>query len=274
MNRLSVGRRCAVVRCLVEGVSVRGTARLTGVSKPTILRLLVDLGAACAQFLDRELRALPCRRIQCDEMWSFVYAKQKRLPPDLRKQPGYGDSWLWLALDPDTKLIAAWLVGERTLEDAHEFMRDLASRLRYRVQLTTDAFGGYPDAVDDAFVGQVDFATTTKDHRQGTSERHVIQGSPNPAHISTSLVERQNLSIRMENRRFARLTNAHSKKLLNHACSVALHVLHHNFARPHEGCGGVSPAQATGLTYRLWKPPDIVALLAEHERPIIQKSEI
>lgn len=270
MYRLSRERRCHVVRCLVDGVSVRGTARLTGVSRSAILRLLEDLGLVCEAYLDSVLRVLPCRRIQCDEIWSFCYAKKGNVPPERKGQLGYGDLWTWVAMCPDSRLVVTWLVGKRDAHSANQFMADLALRLAHRVQLTTDGFSPYVDAVRGAFGNDVDYAMVVKDFGESRSEKTVMSGSPNPDYISTSLIERQNLTMRMEMRRFTRRTNGHSKKVENHAAMLALYYLYYNFARPHEGCGFVSPAQAAGVSSRLWKAADIVGLLEDSERPVIQ----
>lgn len=234
-------------------MSVRATARFTSVSKPTILRLLLDLGAVCAEYQDRHLRFLPCRRIQCDEIHAFVRAKEH-------------DVWTWVAFSPDTKLVPCWLVGPRNDAAAKEFMADLADRLDYRIQLTTDGFWAYEEAAMRAFgKGGVDFAMLVKDFGKERNVIREIEGEPDPRYVSTSLVERQNLTMRMSMRRFTRKTNAHSKKLLNHAAAIALHYMHYNFARPHESLWGVSPAQAAGVSDHLWSIEDMVALLERNE---------
>ncbi len=246
---------------------------MTGVAKNTILKLLADLGSACEQYQDKLLRDLPCVRIQCDEIWSFCYAKQKNVPEEKRGQEGYGDVWTWTALDADTKLVPSWLVGRRDAEDAYLFMQDLASRLARRVQLTTDGHGAYLNAVDDAFANQIDYAMLVKLYGPapegekryspaqcvGTQQR-VVSGRPDPKHISTSYVERQNLTMRMSMRRFTRLTNGFSKKLANLKHAVALHYMHYNFARIHKTLR-VTPAMEAGIESHVWDIEEILFLL-------------
>ena len=261
VNRLSTDRRVEVVRALVEGVSIRGTARITGVSKPTILKLIADRGFACSLFQDARLRNLPCRRIQCDEIWAFCHTKKKNLPPELHRKFGVGDVWTWVAMDPDTKLVPCWLLGPRDGTSARMFMQDLADRLLHRVQLTTDGYEPYVEAAYGAFGEDVDFAMVVKDFGEGRSVKNTISGDPDPDHVSTSLIERQNLTMRMGMRRFTRKTNGFSKKLENHAHAVALHFMYYNFARPHDGAGNVSPAQAVGISDHLWKISEIVGLI-------------
>jgi len=277
MNRLSTEKRAAIVGCLVEGNSIRGTVRITGAAKNTVTRLLVDLGAACAEYQDATLRGLPCRTIECDEIWSFAYAKQKNVPEQFRGTPGYGDVWTWTALCADTKLVPSWLVGERTIEDATTFAYDLRSRLaEARVQITTDGLAAYREAIGDAFQDGVDFAQLHKvygvDPRLRGAERRyspavctgtrktVVLGDPDPGEISTSYVERQNLTMRMGMRRFTRLTNGFSKKVENLAHAVSLHYMHYNFARVHMTLR-CTPAQAAGVDDRRWTLRNIAALL-------------
>jgi len=281
VNRLSTDQRAQIVSCLCEGMSIRATVRVTGAAKNTISKLLVDLGAACAEYQDATLVDLPCKNIQCDEIWSFCYAKQKNVPNEYRGEFGYGDVWTWTALCSETKLVPSWLVGERTGFDAEVFMRDLASRLRHRVQLTTDGHRAYLNAVETAFGVDIDFAVLHKiyaspvglDNERRYSpavctgiDLRAIQGNPDLSKASTSYVERQNLSMRMGMRRFTRLTNAFSKKVENLAHAVSLHYMHYNFARPHQtlkDAGGykVTPAMAAGITNRVWTHRDIAALL-------------
>jgi IS1 family transposase len=277
MNRLSTEKRAAIIGCLVEGNSIRGTVRITGAAKNTITRLLVDLGAACAEYQDHTLRELPCRTIEADEIWSFAYAKQKNVPEQFRGTPGYGDVWTWVAICADTKLVPSWLVGERTIEDATTFAHDLRGRLAQpgNVQITTDGLSAYREAIGNAF-GEVDFAQLHKVYGldpkvRGAQRRYsppmvtsthvtVVSGEPDPGEISTSYVERQNLTMRMGMRRFTRLTNGFSKKVENLAHAVSLHYLHYNFARVHQTLG-CTPAQAAGVTDRRWKLTDIAGLL-------------
>ena len=273
INQLDTKRRSQVVAALVEGNSLRGTARMTGVARMTVEKLLRDLGAACASYQDEHLRNLTCKRVECDEIWSFVGMKQKNVPADKQDQFGYGDVWTWVALDADTKLVPSWLVGTRSAASAYEFMTDVASRLRWQVQLTTDAYKPYLKAVEDAFGGQVDYAVLQKLYGAdpGAEKRYspakclgcdvkTISGRPNPKHISTSYIERQNLTMRMSMRRFTRLTNAFSKKVEMHAHSVALHFMYYNFVKIHQTLR-TTPAQAAGVTDRLWEIADLVSLL-------------
>lgn len=277
MNRLSTDRRAAIIGCLVEGNSIRGTVRITGAAKNTVTRLLVDLGAACAEYQDRTLRELPCTTIEADEIWAFCYAKQKNVPEDFKGTPGYGDVWTWTAICADTKLVPSWLVGERTTEDGIAFMHDLRSRLASeRVQITTDGLRAYREAVEYAFGDGADFAQLHKvydnEPRPRTTQARyspppvshthvqVVSGDPDPGEISTSYVERQNLTMRMGMRRFTRLTNGFSKKVENLTHAVSLHYMHYNFARRHQTLG-MTPAQAAGVTDRRWKLTDIAGLL-------------
>ena len=273
MNRLSTAKRTAVVAALCEGMSIRATVRMTGVAKNTVTKLLADLGAACDNYQDETLRNLPCRRLQCDEIWSFVGAKDKNIPAG-QERFGRGSVWTWTAIDADTKLIPSWLVGTRDAASAYEFMMDLAGRLRWRMQLTTDGHKPYLGAVEDAFGGQIDYATLQKLYGSdpeaekryspakclGCDVKTVV-GEPDPKHISTSYVERQNLTMRMSMRRFTRLTNGFSKKVENHAAAVALYFMYYNFARIHQTLR-TSPAQAASVTEKLWDIKDIVELLS------------
>jgi len=252
MNQLPQAKRVAVVKALVEGNSIRATVRMTGVAKNTIAKLLVELGAACAAYQDEALRGLTCQRIECDEIWSFCYAKAKNVPEPLEGQFGYGDVWTWVAIDADSKLVPTWLVGDRSTVDAKAFMTDLAERLSTRVQLTTDGHRPYLEAVESACGSEIDYAVLQKLYGSdpGAEKRyspapcigvdvHKIQGRPDPKLISTSYVERQNLTMRMGMRRFTRLTNAFSKKVKNLAAAVSLHFMHYNFARPHKSLASV-----------------------------------
>ena len=273
MNRLTKDERIAVVKCLVEGCSIRATVRMTGIAKNTVQKLLVELGDACEKYQHDHLVNLPCRRIQVDEIWSFVGAKQKQVNAGAH---GIGDVWTWTALDAETKLIAAWEVGDRSAETAYRFISDLAGRLASRVQLTSDGHKVYVEAIERAFGNDIDYGMLVKqygsDNRDVGSEvryspamctgakKEIIVGSPDKAHISTSYVERQNLTMRMSMRRFTRLTNAFSKKLKNHAAAVALHFMHYNFARIHQTLR-VTPAMAAGVTDHVWEVGEIVDLL-------------
>jgi len=263
MNRLPIEERAKIIRLLIEGNSLRATTRICDVSINTVTKLLVDVGSACADYQDKTLRNLTCKRIQCDEIWAFVYAKQKNVPEKKRGQFGYGDVWTWTAIDADTKLVPSFMVGNRDGQSARMFIDDLASRLRTRIQLTTDGLKVYINAVDDAFGADIDYAvlhkvyeSTQEETRYSPArcvgcERQTVQGQPDPEHISTSYVERQNLTMRMHMRRFTRLTNAFSKKVENHAYQVALHFMHYNFAKIHKTLR-VTPAMEAGLTDHVW----------------------
>jgi IS1 family transposase len=272
MNTLSTAQRVAVVKALVEGCSIRSTVRMTGVSKNTISKLLLQLGAACTQYQDATLRNLHCRRLQCDEIWSFVGGKDKNIT-DEQKQNGLGSIWTWTALDADTKLIASWLVGSRDSQSAYEFMQDVAGRLRGRVQLTTDGHRPYLEAVEAAFGIDIDYAVLQKIYGQDANPEKryspavclgcdvkEITGTPDPRHISTSYVERQNLTMRMSMRRFTRLTNAFSKKVENHAAAIALYFMYYNFGRIHQTLR-VTPAMEAGVANHVWSVEEIVTLL-------------
>lgn len=274
MNQLDTKRRAQVVAALVEGNSIRATVRMTGVAKGTILKLLADLGSACSEYQDRTLRNLPCRRIQADEVWSFCYAKAKNVPEELQGVEGIGDVWTWTALCADTKLVPSWYIGARSGEDAEVFIRDLASRLRNRIQLTTDGHRAYLEAVEGAFGADIDYAMLIKlystpptgaESRYSPSEccgtrTQRVTGNPDERTISTSYVERQNLTMRMGMRRFTRLTNGFSKKLENLEHAVALHFMHYNFARVHQSLR-VTPAMEAGVSDHVWSIDEIVGLL-------------
>lgn len=274
MNKLDIKKRAQILACLVEGNSIRATCRMTGAAKNTVVKLLADVGAACAAYQDKTLRNLPCKRIQCDEIWSFCYSKQKNVPENKRGQFGYGDIWTWTAIDADTKLVPCWMIGGRDGGVAFDFVNDLASRLANRVQLTTDGHKAYLQAVESAFGSRIDYAMLVKIYGPSVSdspERKYspenfcgtivtpISGDPDPEAISTSYVERQNLTMRMSMRRFTRLTNAFSKKVENLMHAVALHFMYYNFARIHQSLR-VSPAMEAGVTDRLWSLEEIAAL--------------
>lgn len=274
MNKLNATKRAQIVAALVEGNSINATVRMTGAAKHTVLKLLADLGKACAAYQDRVFRNLPCKRIQCDEIWSFCYAKQKNVPEEFQGQFGFGDVWTWTALCADTKLVPCWLVGERSAQYAAKFIDDLASRLAHRVQLTTDGHRPYLEAVWDAFGGNIDYAMLEKIYRNpptGAQTRYSpgvccgakkkkITGNPERVQVSTSYVERQNLTMRMSMRRFTRLTNAFSKKVQNLEYAVAIHFMNYNFARIHKTLR-VTPAMEAGIADHVWSLEEIVRLL-------------
>ena len=279
MNKLDREARSKILHLLCEGNSIRAVTRLTGASKNTVTKLLVDAGKSASLYQDEILRNLPCRRIQVDEIWSFCYAKQGNLPADKRGQLGYGDLWTWTAICADTKLVPSWFVGRRDASHAHAFISDLASRLAKRVQLTSDGHKAYLDAVDDVMHQNVDYAMLIKiyglpqegtQHRYSPTEcigarRQAILGNPDPDHISTSYVERHNLTMRMHMRRFTRLTNAFSKKAENHIAAVSLHFLYYNFVRIHQKLR-MTPAMAAGIVHRLWDVEDMVLVLEKYEQ--------
>jgi IS1 family transposase len=278
MNRLNSDDRAKVLAALVEGTSIRAVSRMTNVSRNTIMRFLVEAGAACAVYQDATLRNLKCERIQCDEIWSYIGKKDKNVPVDEQGQFGIGSVWTWTALDADTKLVCSWMIGTRDAAAAYDFMQDLASRLSNRVQLTTDGHTAYLSAVEYAFGGDIDYAMLVKIYGESREaekryspaecvgcERKPISGTPDPKHISTSYVERQNLTMRMHMRRFTRLTNAFSKKLENHVAAVALHFMFYNFVRIHQTLR-VTPAMAAGVSEKVWEIADIVKLVEEREQ--------
>jgi IS1 family transposase len=276
MNRLATEKRAQIIGCLVEGNSIRATVRMTGAAKNTITKLLVDLGEACAEYQDGVLVDLPCTVVEADEIWAYCYAKQKNVPEQFKGTPGYGDVWTFTALCADTKLVPAWLVGERTMDDAEVFLTDLANRMGGRIQLSTDGHRIYEGTAGPSFAHEVDWAQIQK-HYAGSAEqgkyspavctgtkRRVLKGDPDPDRISTSYVERQNLTMRMGMRRFTRLTNGFSRKVENLAHSVSLHFLHYNFARPHASLKERyprTPAMAAGVADHIWSLEEIAALL-------------
>jgi len=273
MNRLRRERRSAVVRALVEGCSIRSVVRMTGAAKNTVVKLLADLGAACTAHHAQVVCGIRPQRIQCDEIWSFCYAKQRNVPDDLRGIFGYGDVWTWTALAADEKLVICWHIGMRTTGDAQAFMADLAVRVLNLPQLTMDGFSGYPEAVYKAFGNGVDYAQLIKLYEAENagearysppkcngSKQGAVIGDPDPAHVSTSHVERQDLTMRMGMRKFTRLTNAFSRKLANLEAAVALHFTHYNFCRVHQTLG-TTPAVAAGLADHVWPIEELVGLL-------------
>lgn len=274
-NVLKPEKRAAVIAALCEGNSINSTCRMTGVAKNTVLKLLVDLGSVCAAYQDQALRDLPCKRIQVDEIWAFVHAKAKNVPAEKRGTFGFGDVWTFTAIDADTKLVPSFLVGMRDAGTATEFMQDLASRMVGQVQLTTDGHKMYLSAVEDAFGGGIDFAQLVKIYGAAPegpevryspaqclgAEKHAVTGCPDPKHVSTSYVERQNLTMRMSMRRFTRLTNAFSKKVENLIAAVAVHYMYYNFCRPHLSLKGRTPAQEAGVAAHRWTVREVIDLL-------------
>jgi IS1 family transposase len=277
MNRLSTEKRAQIIGCLVEGNSIRATVRMTGAAKNTIVKLLADLGEACAEYQDGVFQDLPCRVVEADEIWSYCYAKAKNVPEQFKGTPGYGDVWTFTAICADTKLAPSWLVGERTKYDAAVFLEDLAGRMAGRIQLSTDGHPMYESSVYQAFGSNVDWAVIQKtyasDPNQGGkysppictgTKTKVLKGDPDPARISTSYVERQNLTMRMGMRRFTRLTNGFSRKVENLSHAVSLHFMHYNFARPHSTLKERyprTPAMAAGVADHTWTLEEIAALL-------------
>jgi IS1 family transposase len=278
MNKLDHNTRARILHLLCEGMSIRAITRTTGISKTTVSKLVVDAGVAAAWYQDRVFRNLTCKRVQVDEIWNFVYAKQKNVPTAKAAPDGAGDVWTWTAIDAETKLMPSWFVGGRDSDSAIIFMDDLASRLANRVQLTSDGHKAYLEAVEGAFGADIDYAQLVKlygptsDSAKGryspaecTGARKMpVEGNPDPKYISTSFSERSNLTIRMHTRRFTRLTNAFSKKVENHAHAVALHMMYYNFVRIHKTLK-TSPAMAAGVTDRLWEVADMVVVLETYE---------
>jgi IS1 family transposase len=285
MNKLSSSDRSHVLHLLFEGNSVRSTERLTGIGKNAILKLMVETGQVCADYHDAHVVNLKSRRVQVDEIWAFVYAKQKNAPGAIAAPDGAGDAWTWTAIDADSKLMIAYFVGDRDADCAFWFIENLRKRLANRVQLTSDGHKAYLEAVETVFGADVDYAQLIKIfvtlRTKGPEAKYSpgvctgilkkpIEGSPDPAHISTSFVERHNLTLRMHNRRFTRLTNGFSKKLENHAYSVALFAMYYNFCKIHISLR-MTPAMVAGVTRRLWDVSDIVALLEAEESKAITK---
>jgi len=272
MNFLSNAERARIVSCLVEGNSIRATSRMTDFSQNTITKLLVEMGDACRKYHDENVHGVQAKRVQCDEIWSFVGAKMANVTME-QAEAGWGDAWTWCAIDADSKLVISYLVGQRGAAWAKVFMEDVASRVTSRIQLTTDGHRAYGEAVEGAFGMDVDYAMLIKlygsdtalDRRYSTgqcigTQMAVLAGSPDPLHISTSYVERLNLTTRMQVRRFTRLTNAFSKKLENHEAAIALHFMHYNFCRVHKTLR-VTPAMEAGLAGHVWTVEELVAIL-------------
>lgn len=279
MNKLDRKDRAQILQLLCEGMAIRAISRVTGASKNTIAKLLVDAGRASAAYQDRVLRNLPCKLVQVDEIWSFVYAKHMNVPKAKAAPVDAGDVWTWTAIDAETKLLASFYVSDRSYGAAREFIDDLKGRLANRIQLTSDGHKAYLQAVVDAFGNDIDYSILVKKYGQepGKSperryspavcigiEKNPIIGNPDMKHISTSYVERANLTMRMSMRRFTRLTNGFSKKIENHACAIALHAMHYNFVRVHSTLK-MTPAMAAGVTSRLWEMADLVEVVEAWE---------
>ncbi len=282
MNLLATEKRCQVVAALVEGVGINAISRMTGVSKCAILKLLADIGEACAEYHDKNVRRVRVHRLQCDEIWQFIGAKRKNVTPE-QEIAGWGDAWTWVGIDADTKLIVSYFVGDRDKGAATEFIHDCAERIIGRPQITTDALRHYANAIEDAFGADADYAMLHKLYGAPTpdesryspatcigADMKVVSGNPDPKHVSTSYVERQNLTMRMHMRRFTRLTNGFSKKFDNHVYAVALHFMHYNFCRVHQTLR-ITPAMAAGLTDHVWSIEELCALLP---KPVVSESHI
>lgn len=278
MNRLSTAKRAQIVGMMSEGNSLRAITRMTGVSINTVSKLLVDVGTACAEYHDKNVRNVPSKRIEADEVWTFCYARRENVPDAKRGTFGFGDVWTWVGLDADSKLVVSWTCGRRDADTAYEFMHDLAGRLANRVQLTTDGLKAYLVATDSAFGTDIDYARLIKVYGSDPnaerryappvcikSTTEIVSGDPDPALISTSYIERQNLTMRMSMRRFTRLTNGHSKKLENHLHALAIHYMHYNFVRVQKALKG-TPAMLAGLADRPWAIEDVVGLLDVAEK--------
>jgi IS1 family transposase len=279
MNKLSLERKAQIIKVLCEGNSIRSTARITDTAINTVIKLLREVGAACMEYQDKTMRNLTCSKLQIDEIWSFCYSKADHVPAEKQGQFGYGDVWTFTAIDADTKLVPAWLASRRDAESASIFIADLKERLSNRVQITTDGHKAYLTAMEKAFGSEVDYAMLVKlygaepitEKRYSPSEclgaeKHIIQGKPDLKEVSTSYVERQNLTMRMSMRRFTRLTNGFSKKLENHIYALALYFMHYNFARVHKTLANPypkTPAMAAGISDHIWSIEEIVKLATE-----------
>jgi IS1 family transposase len=284
MKILTRQARSQILHLLCEGNSIRSVTRLTGASKNTVIKLLADTGKACMAFHDANVRDVQAKRVQVDEIWSFTYAKAKNVPTAKAAPDGAGDTWTWTALDADSKMILSYFIGGRDGECAMWFVDDLRSRLAGRIQLTSDGHRAYLEAVEGAFGGDIDYAILHKIYGSSPesmkgkyspaecigTQKHRVEGEPDPLHVSTSFVERHNLTMRMHMRRFTRLTNGFSKKVENHAYAVALHMMYYNFVKVHSKLR-VSPAMAAGVSSRLWEISDIVGLVEAEEAKVDRK---
>jgi len=273
MNVLEVSKQAQILSCLVEGCSMRSTSRLTGAAKKTVERLLVSAGEACLEYQDKTMRNLTCKLLQVDEIWSFTYCKQRHVPEHMKGE-FVGDTWTWIALDAKTKLIPCFRVDERNLSAACLFMEDLKKRLAHRVQLTTDGLQLYVEAVEYAFGADIDFAQLVKIYANQPSITQTrysppvcigarkirVSGQPERVDVSTSFIERCNLTLRMSNRRFTRLTNGYSKKVENHRHMLAISMMHYNFCRIHHTLR-VTPAMEAGISDHVWSLEEVVSLM-------------
>lgn len=282
MRCLSRDQRTRVLAALVEGCSVRATVRMTGVSKKSIMRLLLEIGRECVAHEDVALRSLKCEHVEVDELWGFCGAKDANIADERQDEPGIGSVWTWYALDADTKLIVTWIMGDRDQTHADALMDDLAMRLRNRPQISTDGLGVYASAIVSAFGWDVDYARIVKDYGRDVRDearysppkcvgckKTVVCGDPDPAHVSTSFIERANLTVRMSQRRWTRLTNAHSKSICHMEAAFALHAFHYNFCRKHATLKGRTPAMAAGVADHVWTLDELVGLLEATERRAI-----
>ena len=275
MNRLPAAKRAQILTMMVEGVSIRAISRTTGASKNTIAKLLADAGQACSEYQDRKFHGLPCKRVQVDEIWAFAGMKRKNVPEEKKGELDVGDYWTWTSICAETKIVPAWFVGHRDVEHARTFMLYLASRMAGHIQLTSDGLRPYQDTVSDTFAGEVDYAMLVKQYGHPPSNapekryspaacvgvaKQIVTGNPDKKHISTSYIERQNLNISMGLRRFARLTNAFSKKMENHVHALSIYFMHYNFCRIHPTLH-VSPAMAARVSQDLWSMGDVIAMI-------------
>jgi len=276
MNSLSLERKAQILACLTEGMSIRATCRVTGAAKGTVIRLIREVGAACEDYQDRWLRDLTCTQIQCDELWTFCLQKNRRVPRDQRHILGKGNVWNYVAICRDCKLIPVWHAGRKSVTDTRTFIADLRSRLTAKIQLSTDAMNAYETAVVRSFTAaEADYGQIDKDYSSPIGQnkspdtryspghlvsvtKRTIMGDPDEDMICTSHVERVNLTIRMQNRRFTRLTNGFSKRILMHRCSLAITFFHYNFIRKHQSLGGKTPAMAAGITNHVWTLRDML----------------
>jgi len=284
MNKLTIEKRTQIIAMICEGNSINSTCRISGASKNTVLKLLAEVGEACALYQDRVMVGLTCKKVQCDEIWSFVGMKEKNVPEEVKGVFGIGDVYTWTSIDADTKLMPCWHVGTRGAVSASLFMEDLASRLANRIQLTTDGHKMYVNAVEDAFGGDIDYAMLVKQYgNEGLpveaarryspaectgAEKRRINGDPDMKHVSTSYVERANLTMRMNIRRFTRLTNAFSKKLENHMHAISLFHMHYNFCRVHKSLR-VTPAMEAGLTDHIWELEEVLMMVETARKNIV-----